>query len=238
MKLSVMQPYLFPYIGYFQLIQATDKFIVYDDVSFIKQGWINRNRILANGKAHLFTVPLSGASSFKPIHDTRINVSEFSSWRNKFVKSLDQSYLHAPQYKYVKPLVLDVLDGSPEFIVDIAVKSVKSVCSFLEIPTAIENSSRIYGNNDLRSQARIIDICHKEAASGYVNAIGGMGLYSFDDFADRGVELAFIKPREVVYDQQVQPFVPWLSIIDVLMFNSAGDIRQFLNSYELVKREI
>ena len=72
MKLAIMQPYLFPYLGYFQLIAAVDKFVFYDDVNFIKNGWINRNRLLISGKVNYITIPLSGASSFLKINQVLV----------------------------------------------------------------------------------------------------------------------------------------------------------------------
>lgn len=234
MKLAIMQPYVFPYIGYFHLISSVDRFVVYDDVTFIKQGWINRNRILANGGPLLFSIPLSGAGSHVLIRDVAINSAEYHPWRTRFLKTLDQYYRKAPYFKDVMSLIQDTLDGSPEYIAHLAVRSLKSVCAFLGMPAEFVESSAHYGNGHLKSQERVIDICRREGAEVYINAIGGSELYSREYFRSNGIELAFLKPGVVLYDQFKEPFVPWLSVIDVLMFNPPEKARQYLGSYDLV----
>src|SRR6266498_1735594 len=107
-----MQPYLFPYLGYFQLIHAVDRFVVYDDVAFIKQGWVNRNRILINGQPSYVTVPLKQASSFRQIRDIEIDDSpQNREWPSRFLKSVDNAYRRAPQFTHVFPLIESVVDA-------------------------------------------------------------------------------------------------------------------------------
>lgn len=233
MKLAIMQPYFFPYIGYFQLIKAVDKFVAYDDVTYIKQGWINRNRILANGAPLIFSVPLSGAGSHVLIRDVKINMNLFSAWRTKFFKTVEQYYKKAPQYEQVLPLLQDVLVGQPTHISHLALHSVKLVCSYLNIDTYIMETAVSYGNNDLKSEERVIDICRQECTDIYVNAVGGQNLYSSDKFKANGINLQFIKSKYVSYNQFKAPFVPWLSIIDVLMFNSYESVQNILCEYEM-----
>lgn len=234
MKLAIMQPYFFPYIGYFQLIKAVDKFVAYDDVTYIKQGWINRNRILANGAPLIFSVPLSGAGSHVLIRDVKINMNLFSTWRTKFFKTVEQYYKKAPQYEQVLPLLQDVLVGQPTHISHLALHSVKLVCSYLDIGTEIIETAVKYDNSDLKSEERVIDICCQELADIYINAAGGKELYLRDNFKMHGIDLQFIKSKDVFYNQYKTPFVPWLSIIDVMMFNSPETIHHFLCEYELV----
>src|SRR5208283_1135183 len=112
MKLAIMQPYLFPYLGYFQLIAAVDKFVLYDDVAFIKQGWVNRNQILLHGKPHLFSVPLQGASSNKTIRDTLVSFHEYPRWKDKFLKTITLAYSKAPQFEPTRSLLSDVIDSN------------------------------------------------------------------------------------------------------------------------------
>ncbi len=227
-----MQPYLFPYIGYFQLINAADKFVIYDDVTFIKQGWINRNNILLNGKALLFTVPLKDASSYKQIRETEISVN--IKWTSKLLKTFEQAYKKAPYYTEIIELIEDAISAEEKLIAAIALKSVKVVCSYLGIETSIVETSSNYSNNHLQSQARVIDICKKEKAIEYLNPIGGLQLYSKDVFNREHIKLSFIKPKPINYQQFNNEFVPWLSIIDIMMFNSPNEIKAMLNQYELV----
>lgn len=229
-----MQPYLFPYIGYFQLINAVDKFIIYDDVNFIKQGWINRNKILVDGIAHLFTVPLNNQSSFNNINLTIINEKLYMLWVNKFLNTIRYNYQKAPYYSAVFPLLQKAFQDDEKHISTIAIKSLKLVCDYLQIFTVFELSSMKYENQHLSSQNRVLDICTKEHASNYINPIGGVDLYSQKAFLEKNIILNFIKPLKTEYVQFNKAFVPNLSIIDVLMFNDISSIKKQLNNYELV----
>src|SRR5688572_18113469 len=110
MKLAIMQPYFFPYLGYFQLIYASDKFVFYDDVNYIKSGWINRNRLLLNGEAKYFTVPLSGASSYSKISRVGIN-QQNPKWRSNMIDTFRMAYRHA-EYREVGIGMLDAVLSS------------------------------------------------------------------------------------------------------------------------------
>ena len=229
MELAIMQPYFFPYAGYFQLVKAVDKFIFYDDVNFIKNGWINRNRILLGNHPAYFTVQLKGASPFKQIKDI-----EFTDNRSKLKKTIEYAYKRAPFYNIVAPLVFDCLDFKTDFISELAIYSVTQVSKFLSISTCFEKSSEKYGNTKpMERTERIKCVCNKNNAYRYINLIGGAGLYEKNDFAASGIELAFIRNKDIVYKQIAEDFVPSLSIIDVMMFNSTDDIRKMLDQYEL-----
>jgi hypothetical protein len=232
--IALMQPYSFPYIGYFHLINAVDRFIAYDDVTFIKQGWINRNRILANGAPLLFSIPLSGAGSHTLIRNVGINNDTYASWRNKFYKTLGQCYGKAPMYEKVLPMIMDVLAGEHKRISTFAIHSIKAVCAYLAITTDIVETAIDYRNSHLKAEERVIDICCQENAHVYVNSPGGLELYSHENFKKKGIELVFIKSIDITYQQFGFNFVPSLSIIDVLMFNTIETIRQLINQYELV----
>lgn len=236
MKLAIMQPYLFPYIGYFQLINTVDKFVIYDDVNFIKQGWINRNNILVQGKPYLFTLPLRNQSSFSKINEVFVNRAQYDSWRKKSIRTLEQSYKKAPFFKDIYDLVDNVLDvGDMETdIASIATKSLVEISKYLEINTEFVFSSSVYDNAELTGKARVINICKKENATYYINPIGGQELYDKDFFKESGLELSFIKTMSIEYNQFKNGFVPWLSIIDVLMFNSIEETKLLLNKFELV----
>jgi len=231
MKLGIMQPYLFPYLGYFQLIAAVDKYVFYDDVTFIKQGWINRNAVLVAGKRHMFTVPLEDASSFTLIRDTLVDEHQYPQWRRKFLKTVAQNYKGAPCFEAAYAIVEGVLGPSEPGISRLATASVLAVAAYLQLPTTFVRSSAIYGNAELKGADRLLDICRQEKADTYYNAKGGRELYSKEAFAQRGVELRFLEAKEVRYAQFQEEFVPWLSIIDVMMFNSKETIQGFLKEY-------
>ena len=230
MKLAVMQPYFFPYIGYFQLIRAVDKFVFYDDVNFIKKGWINRNRILLNNQAAYITVQLKGASQFK-----QINCVEFTDNRGKLKKTIEQAYKKAPHFNSVWPVINDCLDLKTNFISELAIHSVVQVSNYLNLNTLFETSSIHYpGTKNLKRAERLKEICRNNNASQYINPIGGTELYGKDDFTPIGVDLYFIKSKDTRYAQYLNEFVPGLSIIDVMMFNSVVAIKSLLNNYELI----
>ncbi|WP_026997761.1 WbqC family protein [Flectobacillus major] len=232
MKLAIMQPYIFPYIGYFQLINAVDKFVIYDDVNFINRGWINRNRILVNGKDSLFTIPLKEASQNKLINEIEVNWD--SNWKNKWLKTLEQSYKKAPYFEAILPLIQATLASEKLIFSEIIVENLQLICTYLGIGTQIVPSSSIYQNTQLKAQERILDICLQEQANHYINPIGGMELYNKEVFAEKQIQLNFIKTQAIQYPQFKNEFVPWLSILDVLMFNSVEDIKSYLDKYELI----
>jgi hypothetical protein len=230
MKLAVMQPYLFPYIGYFQLIKAVDKFVFYDDVNFIKNGWINRNRILINGQASYITLPVKDVSSFK-----LINEISFIDNRNRILKSITLSYNKAPYFKEVFELVEKCLQIDIDKVSTVAINSIKLVSNYLNLKTAFEVSSVKYTNTKgMEREHRLIEICKINHATTYINAIGGVDLYNKSFFNENNIDLVFIKPKGTSYKQYRNDFVPWLSIIDTLMFNSVEDIQIMLDNYELV----
>jgi hypothetical protein len=228
-----MQPYLFPYLGYFQLIQAADKFVVYDDIDFIKQGWINRNSILLNGAKYLFTIPVKNISSNAHINQTIISAKPIN-WEHKLLQTMVQAYKKAPCFHEVYPMLELVIRGSTDkTIASIATESIIAVMEYLSIKTELVQTSGVYKNNHLKNEERVIDICVKENASHYFNAIGGVELYSKENFLAKNIQLQFIKPGPVVYQQLQSLYVPGLSIIDAMMFNPVDEIVKFLNNYEL-----
>lgn len=228
-----MQPYVFPYIGYFQMINAVDVFVFYDDVNYIKNGWINRNKILVNGNEKLFTIPLNNASSFKYIRDTGIN-TDIAAYK-KILTTIEQSYKKAPFYNVIMPLVRSVFSANHTSIADFAIHSVEVINNYLGISTILKRSSVDFKESKGMERAdRLVHICNNLGSNEYINAIGGKELYSKEEFASKGIDLKFIKSKSVEYKQFNNEFVPWLSIIDVLMFNSKEEIYELLNQYELI----
>jgi hypothetical protein len=233
-KLAIMQPYLFPYLGYFQLIHAVDTFVVYDDVAFIKQGWINRNRILINGQPSYFTVPVKHASSFALIRDTVVDDDPKNArWVEKTLKTIEIAYRRAPEFGRVFPRVEAVLSSPTRRVAELAAASIKAAMQLLDLRTEWVESSARYGNAHLRGEDRVLAICRAQGATDYVNVAGGRELYSHERFAAEGISLHFVQARSVQYRQFQGPFVPWLSIIDVLMFNTQAIARDLVTQYDL-----
>lgn len=232
--IAIMQPYIFPYIGYFQMIHAVDKFVFYDDVNFIKKGWINRNKILVNGKEFMFTVPLQKVSQNNLILESYIKKENYIEWKDKFLSTLKLNYKKAPYFKDVFLLVETVLNSEAANISQLAIDSVVTVSNYLGLQTEFITASEAYQNKGLVRQERLISICKHENAKHYINALGGKELYDKQDFLKAGVQLNFIKSLPITYKQFNNEFVPWLSIIDVLMFNSKDKILKMFENYELI----
>jgi hypothetical protein len=228
-KLAIMQPYFFPYIGYFQLIHAVDKFVIYDDVNYIKQGWINRNRILINGKEHMFTLALKEASSFKLIN--RIQVGNN---RGKLFKTISQAYAQAPFFKDTIHLIQRVLSNDEQNLARFVTESIRIVSGYLRIATDFVLSSDVEKNIELKGADKVIHICKVLGATHYINAIGGIDLYSRQSFRNEGICLQFLKSAPISYAQTGGAFIPSLSIIDIMMFNSPPHIREMASQYELI----
>jgi hypothetical protein len=231
-----MQPYFFPYLGYYQLVSSCDKFIFFDDVNFIKKGWINRNNISFNGRPFLFTVPLVKASQNKKINETYLSIDE--KWINDFMKKIEQAYKKAPYFSNISSLLMSVLNKKNALttIADLAISSIESTFKYLEVDVNFERSSKIAYDRNGNGQDKIISICHKEGALKYINASNGRELYQPELFKKNGVKLFFIDmDNKVTYSQGKNDFVPHLSMLDVLMYNSKEDVTELLKKYSLSK---
>lgn len=233
MKLGIMQPYFFPYIGYWQLINAVDRYVIYDDVNFIKGGWINRNQILLNGGAKMINLKMSGSSPNKLINE--VQVSQDALYTQKTLRCIESCYKKAPYFYEAFAVIEDILTWQEEKSIAKHLEySIRKICAYLSIHTELVVSSTINKDNSLKGQDKVISICKILGADQYYNAIGGQKLYCYQDFAQQGIKLRFLKSLEVTYPQFGGEFVPNLSIIDVMMFCSIEKIRSLLMQYELI----
>jgi hypothetical protein len=226
-----MQPYLFPYLGYFQLIHAVDRFVLYDDVTYIKQGWVNRNQVCVAGKPLLFTLPLKGASSNTLIRELVVDPGQYRVWRTKFLRTVGQAYARAPHCAEVLALLATTLPEEAEHLAPVLAGGIRAVLQRAGCTTSIVEGATHYHNDHLHGQDRILDICAREGATTYVNAPGGRALYAHAHFQERGVDLRFLKPRLEPYEQGGGPFVPGLSIIDAMMYNDPEQLSTLLTQY-------
>lgn len=232
MKLAIMQPYFCPYIGYFQLIAAVDLFIVYDNIKYTKKGWINRNRILQNGKDVMFSLPLKSASDSLDVCQREL-AADFN--RSKLLNQIQNTYRRAPFFAGTFPLVERIVRHEDPNLSAYLNHSIVAICEHLGITTQIRVSSDIAIDHELKSQDKVLALCEAVGADVYVNPIGGLQLYSRDTFREKAISLQFLQAKELVYPQFGDAFVPWLSIIDVMMFNPLDAIRPgILNHYELI----
>lgn len=229
MKLGIMQPYFMPYIGYWQLMAAVDKYVVYDDVNYIKGGWVSRNNILMNGQAHMFTITLNGASPNKHFNEIEVR-DDFKKFRNM----LQSCYSKAPYYKEILPMLEQIFEYENRNLGVFLYHSYQVILDYLGIDTELILSSTIEKDNSLRAEHKVKHICHLLGADTYYNTIAGKDLYDSEDFAREGIKLQFLQSKIITYSQYKNEFVPNLSIIDVLMFNGKGGINKLLKEYTLV----
>lgn len=227
MTIAIMQPYFLPYIGYWQLINAVDTFIVYDDVTYIKSGWINRNYILINNQSSLLTIPLKNASSFKLINEIEIT-------NNKAIKTIQQAYCKAPYFKNIFNNINNIFNSNTK-IADLNYELILFICNYLSINTTILRSSNLNYKRELKGQNKVINICKQFNTKKYINAIGGIELYSKEEFLKNNIELRFIKTNEIYYKQFNDNFVGNLSILDIMMFNDVKEIQKMLREYSLIE---
>lgn len=229
MTIGIMQPYFMPYLGYWQLMAAVDKYVVYDDVNYIKGGWVSRNNILLNGQKYMFTIILKGASPNKLFNEVEIG-DDF----RKFRKTLESAYKKAPYYAETMALLEQIFTYEQKDLGHWMLHQFQCVLDYLDIDTELILSSSIEKNNELRAKDKVKHICHLLGADTYYNAIGGQELYDKDDFKGDGLSLYFVKTDLMPYTQGKNDFVPGLSMIDVLMFNSKEQVKQLLNAYTLI----
>ncbi len=231
MIISGNQPYFLPYIGYWQLIHNADVFLVGDDYNFIRKGWVSRNRLLNNGADELFNIQMNKASDSKLIQEIEI----LNSDHTKLLRKIKYLYHNAPFFSQGNALLKEILSYPGLNLADFLINSINVVCRYLEINTPIIRTSTLIGNCNLKKENRIYDQCKRFHADTFVNAIGGIELYDPNEFKKRGLTLKFLKTKPVEYKQFNHPFVPNLSILDVIMFNSREEVIKMLGSYELVE---
>lgn len=232
MKIAIMQPYFMPYIGYFQLISAVDKFVVYDEIQYSKRGWINRNRILQNGKDVLISLPLKKASDYLFVNQ-RFLADSWQRDREKMLNRLVCCYRKAPYFSDAYGLIESILCCQENNLFDFILHSITSVLVYLGITTPLVISSSLTEIQALKAEQKIFEICQQLEAKHYINPIGGVALYDKNSFNGQGISLNFLQTEPICYQQFGQDFLAHLSIIDVLMFNSPQEIRDLLSCYRL-----
>ncbi len=248
MKLGIMQAYFFPYIGYFQLINAVDKFILYEHVNFRNKSWMTRNYILPiNAKVQSISISVRKKSCNKTISD--IELVEFKHFSATFLKKIYHSYRRTQFFDETIELFENIFNTNFSSLHHFNSFSITEICSHLGINTIIksQNENYLYLEEELstsdfnsnnsnfdKKSARIISICKNENANIYFNAIGGTALYDKINFYSQGITLNFIKTNDLIYKQFNETFIPNLSIIDVLMHNGINTTKILLNNYQIL----
>jgi hypothetical protein len=232
MKLAIMQPYFFPYIGYFQLINAVDKFVIHDDVQYIKGGWISKNRVLLNRSGFNIGIPVKKDSSIKNINE-RYYVANSEIFKVKLLRQIENAYGKAPFYNEIFPFISGLLLTGEKNVSKFNTFILFEICKLLNISTQFVNSSEMIKQDQLKGEERVLNINQVLNSDVYINPAGGTDLYKRESFRKRNIELRFLVSDKIEYKQSGGDFIPGLSIVDVLMFNSIQDIAALLNQYHL-----
>jgi len=233
MKIAIMQPYLFPYIGYWQLINAVDTFIIYDNIQFSKKSWFNRNYILLNGQKKLFSIPLK--KNFDNLHvKDRFLSNEKKIKVKKILAQIENSYKKAPYFSNAFPFIKGIFEFNEENLFKYVYNSIIQICLYFDIKTQIDISSNINIDHNLKAQDKVIAINNALKSSQYINPIGGVKLYSSDKFYKDNIKLNFLESELTKYKQFNNDFIPYLLIIDVMMFKNKKDIKIMLSKFKLI----
>jgi len=231
-KIGIMQPYFFPYIGYFQIIMAVDLFVFYDDVQFIKGGWINRNRIIINNELRYLTIPLKDASANKLIKDTFVKKDQKAFLIIE--KKIEQCYKKAPFFSIVFPLIQNLLKGDYKTISELAMYSIEMVSRYLLLSTKFIVSSEKFGDTSrYKRSERLARICHTFSAETYINAIGGQELYDKEEFLRMNIKLQFLKSQKSA-EGRIDHNLLNVSILHLLMYYPPDLIKVLLQDYKLM----
>lgn len=231
-----MQPYVFPYLGYYQLLHAADDFVLFDDVNFIKKGWINRNRIRLNGAAFTFTIPIQGMSQNATIRDSIIGKDD--GWKSKLLANLKQAYRKSPGFIVHYPAIEALITDAEGPISELAAASIRYVAQYAGLSTRIHFSSSIGLPTEVKGQERILAVAAHHEATRYINPINGAALYSEERFAQAGMELRFLRMDGSLHYPQPgpAPFLQGLSMIDVLMNTDREALLGLFGRYSLLAK--
>lgn len=237
MKLAIMQPYFFPYAGYFSLIKHTDKFILLDSVQFIRHGWIERNRILKQGDGWIYIkVPVIREGGRETlIRDIKIDNSQ--KWKQKILAQLQPYKKIAPYFNVMIDLLNEIFSGEYDNITELNKIALERVCDFLGISHNIEvfSTMNLMIDQPQASDEWALNICKAYGNVGeYWNPPGGQALFDRKKYEESEIKLRFHKLNLLPYSQKRSAFEPGLSIIDMLMFNSVNETRSMLDNYEII----
>lgn len=233
MKVAIMQPYLFPYIGYFQLIHSVDIFVTLDNVNFIKKGWINKNQILAHDHIQKIQLPVSKMSQNRWINQHEFH--ELDAALSKLTSQCEQTYSKQQGFQRLHQLLKQHELIKASNVADFLHQSIQMVSDELGLTTKFLKASDIEVAGNLTGQERILAICNRLKAAEYINLPGGRALYSEEKFRERKLKLSFLSPKLEAYQQQKvnSEFVSYLSILDILANCNSDVIAEQVTNYDL-----
>jgi len=234
MKLAIMQPYFLPYVGYFQLINSVDKWVVFDSIQYIRRGWVNRNRILSPNiekQWQYISVPIIAQKRNAFINHTIIN-NEINWHAEIFGKLTYYKQIGAPYYSDVTQLVQKSFDHKFKYLSHLNIELLRSICQYLDIPFDYSIcSEQDYDFSEVNGAGDwALEIARQSNADEYINPVGGHSLFNRERFNDAGIRLSFLSTSDFEYHQSKREFVSSLSILDIMMFNSKSQIQSILTN--------
>jgi hypothetical protein len=233
-KVAVMPPYFFPYIGYFQLLNAVDTYVIYDDIEFTKGKYFNRNTLLFNGNREIFTVNLDKASDFALIGERHISEEYRKKTCAKILAKIQLNYRKAPYFNEVYPMIEVAFKFPGNRLFDFGVNSMRTMMDYLDISTKLIVSSTLPIASELKNKDKLFAILKQQACTDYWNPEGGVSLYNQKEFSERGMTLNFLMAHQTPYSQiHSAQFQPYLSVIDVMMHCKRDEIKQMLLNYSI-----
>ena len=236
-KIGIMQPYFLPYIGYFQLMNMVDEFVIYDNIEFSKASWTRRNRMLQNGKDAYFTLPIKKDSDFLDV-DQRYLVDDFEIEANRLLRRIETNYQKAPFFEEFFPIVEKIINCKERNLFDYILHSVQIMKEYMQISTPVKIFSQLGKEiHQLKAQDKVIGTCKALHATHYINSSGGINLYKVESFQKENIKLLFYRPKQLEYPQFDNEFVPFLSVLDVCMFNSSAQVQEYLEHYEIIQSQ-
>ncbi|CAH0131508.1 hypothetical protein E3Z27_07770 [Pseudomonas mediterranea] len=233
-RIALMQPYFLPYLGYFQLIAAVDCFVIYDNVQFIKNGWIERNRYLLGQEPKWFRVPLTKGSHTQQIMEKRISEA-FDP--GDILNQLSFAYRRAPHASRMLAWLEALLVAPARNIAELNERMLRACCSLIGLQTPITRSSDLPISADSKAQDRVLEVVQASTGTHYLNPFNGGHLYQAEAFQQAGITLELLKPALPDYRQgsDEHPFVPGLSILDALMYNDPQTVGAWARCGEIVR---
>lgn len=225
--IGLMQPFFLPYIGYFQLMNAVDFFIVLDNVEYSKKSYVKRNILNLNGKDKLFSIPIKKSKDNSKINELILS-EKFRDFKIKFYNQFKTNYYYADYYDEAIELLNEIFSTDEIRLSNFLVNQLKVIAKKFEMNTTIATSSDYLKDNYDTKEERIFDICKKLESKIYINAIGGRKLYSKEFFSLQGIDLKFIQKNIVNKN------IGYYSILNDVAIYGIKTLRKKLYDYELV----
>lgn len=227
LRLAAMQPYLFPYVGYFQLMHACDAFVLLDDVQYIRRAWINRNYIWQGRRSVRFTLPVAKAAQEARILDMRVDPTQYVKFRSKLLNALHHSYGKEKRFDEIYTLIASVFAPEATTLCSLASSSIFNVCDYLGLDKTVYRASELAPQRSGSRSVQILALCEALQGSEYLNPVAGTDLYQPDVLAGGGCRLLALAPH--IPDELCDPIARRpLSIIDSLMRHDRQYLRAVL----------